>query len=82
MAAEAAAGVLYRKRLAAAPQERRAELLAGFVAEVERESGGVTRALSLGVVDEVVAPEESRQRIARALADAPESRGRRGNIPL
>ncbi|MFD0742290.1 acyl-CoA carboxylase subunit beta [Phytohabitans flavus] len=82
MAAEAAAGVLYRKRLAAAPEEERAQLLAGFVAEVERESGGVTRALSLGVVDEVVAPGDSRRRIAQVLADAPASRGRRGNIPL
>lgn len=82
MSAQAAAGVLYRKRLAAAPEERRAELLAGFTAEVERESGGVTRALALGVVDEVVSPADSRRRIARVLADASPARGRRGNIPL
>ena len=47
-----------------------------------RTAGGVNRALEIGVVDDVIKPEETRRRIAEALAAAPAARGAHGNIPL
>jgi acetyl-CoA/propionyl-CoA carboxylase carboxyl transferase subunit len=82
MGAEAAVGILHRKRLAATPDEQRPVVLGELVAEHERLAGGVTRSLNLGVVDEVIAPATSRRRIAEALAGAPSGRGHHGNIPL
>ncbi|WP_460999318.1 acyl-CoA carboxylase subunit beta [Streptomonospora sediminis] len=82
MSAEAAVGVLHRKTLAAASEAERGELRARLVAEHERESGGVQRALDLGVVDEVIAPERTRERLAHAVATAPGGRGHHGNVPL
>ena len=38
--------------------------------------------MEMGVVDDVIKPEEPRQRIAEALAAAPAARGRHRNIPL
>ena len=40
------------------------------------------RALEIGVVDEVIKPDQTRRRIAEALAKAPAARGSHGNIPL
>ncbi|CAM3217341.1 acyl-CoA carboxylase subunit beta [Stackebrandtia soli] len=82
MGASAAVNVLYRKQLAAAPDEERDALRAEFIAKQEREAGGVGRALEIGVVDEVIDPAKTRQRIAEALAAAPAARGNHGNIPL
>ncbi|MGM1061503.1 acyl-CoA carboxylase subunit beta [Saccharothrix sp. Mg75] len=82
MGAEAAVGILHRKKLAAVPEEDRAALLQELVAEQRRVSGGVDRALELGVVDEVIAPEQTRRRVAEELAAAPAGRGHHGNIPL
>ncbi|MEV1240302.1 carboxyl transferase domain-containing protein [Nonomuraea sp. NPDC049750] len=82
MGAEAAVGVLHRKALAAATEAERPELLARLVEEHQRISGGVERAMSLGVVDEVIAPATTRFRLAEALARAPHTRGRHSNIPL
>ena len=48
----------------------------------EREAGGLQRACSLGVVDEIIEPSRTREAIARAIADAPQHRGSHGNIPL
>jgi acetyl-CoA/propionyl-CoA carboxylase carboxyl transferase subunit len=50
--------------------------------EHERVAGGVSRAMSVGVVDEVIEPKHTRRRIAEALAAAPAERGAHGNIPL
>ena len=82
MGAEAAVGILHRKALAAAPEAERPELLARLIEEHQRISGGVERAMSLGVVDEVIAPATTRFRLAEALARAPHTRGRHSNIPL
>ncbi len=82
MSAEAAVGVLHRKTLAAAAEDERPVLRARLVADHERESGGVSRALELGVVDEVIEPTETRSRLAYALAAAPAGRGHLTNIPL
>ncbi|MEU8268624.1 carboxyl transferase domain-containing protein [Sphaerisporangium sp. NPDC049002] len=82
MGAEAAVGVLHKKALAAAPEAGRDELRARLVEEHRQVAGGVDRAMSLGVVDEVIAPATTRLRLAEALAGAPHSRGRHSNIPL
>ncbi|WP_182876725.1 acyl-CoA carboxylase subunit beta [Microbispora sp. H10670] len=83
MGAEAAVGVLHRRRLAATgSEEERERLLAELVREHEERSGGVGRALELGVVDEVIDPRTTRRRVAEALAVAPASRGAHNNIPL
>ncbi|MER6951901.1 carboxyl transferase domain-containing protein [Nonomuraea sp. NPDC000554] len=82
MSADAAVGILHRKRLAAAPDEDREALRLGLVRDHIQTVGGVGRALALGVVDEVVEPAHTRQRIAEALAASPARRGGHGNIPL
>ncbi|NMO92350.1 acyl-CoA carboxylase subunit beta [Actinomycetospora sp. TBRC 11914] len=82
MGAKAAVGILNRKQLAAAPEEEREALHTQLAEEHERTAGGVNRALSLGVVDEVIDPAQSRARLVDALASAPAGRGHHGNIPL
>ncbi len=74
--------ILHRKKLAAAPAEKREELRAQLIEEQMRVAGGVNRALEIGVVDDVITPVETRRRIAEALAAAPAARGAHGNIPL
>ena len=46
------------------------------------QAGGLDRARDLGVIDEVIEPSTTRQAIACAIAAAPQTRGRHGNIPL
>jgi acetyl-CoA/propionyl-CoA carboxylase carboxyl transferase subunit len=82
MGASAAVNILHRKKLAAAPPGEREALHATLTIEHERIAGGVDRALTLGVVDEIVKPEDTRRRLAEALANAPHGRGAHGNIPL
>jgi acetyl-CoA/propionyl-CoA carboxylase carboxyl transferase subunit len=82
MDAKAAVGILYRKKLAAAAEDEREALHASLVAEQERVAGGVSRAMSIGVVDEIIDPPKTRQILAEALAAAPAGRGSHGNIPL
>jgi acetyl-CoA/propionyl-CoA carboxylase carboxyl transferase subunit len=82
MGAEAAVGILYRKQLAATTEEERPALQARLVEEQRRTAGGLARAQSLGVVDEVIPPEHTRRRLGEALATARAGRGQHGNIPL
>ena len=82
MGASAAVNVLHRKTLAATPPETREAVRAELITEQLRVAGGVNRALEIGVVDDVVSPQETRWRIAQALAAAPAARGEHGNIPL
>ncbi|MGI8306434.1 acyl-CoA carboxylase subunit beta [Saccharopolyspora hattusasensis] len=82
MGAKAAVGILHRKTLAAAPEGEREALQAKLTEEHERVAGGVVRAMSIGVVDEVIDPKTTRRRVAEALAAAPAGRGWHGNIPL
>jgi acetyl-CoA/propionyl-CoA carboxylase carboxyl transferase subunit len=82
MGASAAVNILHRKKLAAAPHEKREALREALIAEQAQVAGGVNRALEIGVVDDVIKPEETRRRIAEALAGAPAARGAHGNIPL
>jgi acetyl-CoA/propionyl-CoA carboxylase carboxyl transferase subunit len=82
MGASAAVNILHRKKLAAAPNEQREALREALIAEQLKVAGGVHRALEIGVVDDVIRPEETRRRLAEALAAAPAARGAHGNIPL
>jgi acetyl-CoA/propionyl-CoA carboxylase carboxyl transferase subunit len=82
MGSVAAVRILHRRTLAAAPAEQRHEVEAELAAEHDRESGGLPRAIALGVIDEVLEPAKTRQAISDAIAAAPSSRGRHGNIPL
>jgi acetyl-CoA/propionyl-CoA carboxylase carboxyl transferase subunit len=82
MGASAAVNILHRKKLAAAPLEQRESLRAALIEEQTRVAGGVNRALEIGVVDEVIEPARTRQRLAEAIAAAPAARGAHGNIPL
>ena len=82
MSASAAVEILHRREIASTPEELREAHLADLIEAHERESGGVQKALDLDLVDEVVAPAETRRAIAAAIAAAPARRGRHGNIPL
>ncbi|MGB3302920.1 acyl-CoA carboxylase subunit beta [Gordonia sp. (in: high G+C Gram-positive bacteria)] len=82
MGAKAAVGILHKKTLAAAPEEEREELHERLAVEHEQIAGGVGRAQSIGVVDEIIDPAKTRSTIAEALASAPARRGRHKNIPL
>lgn len=78
----AAVHVLHRRRLAAAPPADRDALRERLIREHVDATGGVQPALQAGVVDAVIHPDETRRRIAEALAEAPPARGAHGNIPL
>ena len=82
MGASAAVGILHRKKLAAAAPGEREALHAKLAEEHERISGGVARAMEIGVVDEMLEPSRTRVALAEALAAAPAGRGAHGNIPL
>jgi acetyl-CoA/propionyl-CoA carboxylase carboxyl transferase subunit len=82
MGAVAAVRILHRRTLAGAPAEQRHEIEAELAAEHERETGGLLRAQELGVIDEVIEPDKTRQAIASAIAAATRTRGQHGNIPL
>jgi len=83
MGSVAAVRVLHRRRLAeATDEEARAQLELELAAEHDIISGGIARAVEMGVVDEVVEPDRTRTTVARALLDTPGVRGAHGNIPL
>jgi acetyl-CoA/propionyl-CoA carboxylase carboxyl transferase subunit len=82
MGAVAAVRILHRRELAAAPADQRHELEAELAAQHERETGGLPRAIALGVIDEIIEPAKTRQAIASAIAEAPALQGVHGNIPL
>lgn len=82
MGAVAAIRVLHRRILADLPDDQRAAMELELAAEHEKISGGVARAIEIGVVDEIIEPNLSRSAIARAIAAAPARRGAHSNIPL
>jgi acetyl-CoA/propionyl-CoA carboxylase carboxyl transferase subunit len=85
MGSVAAVRILHRRRLADVPDGARAALEVEMAAEHDRLSGGLTRAVELGVVDDVIDPTRTRSVIADALRRAETYRRLRGqhrNIPL
>jgi len=82
MGSVAAVRILHRRTLAAASADERHEVEAQLATEHEEIVGGLPRAVSVGVVDEVVEPDKTRQAIMDAIMQAPSQRGQHGNIPL
>ncbi|MFZ4497281.1 MAG: carboxyl transferase domain-containing protein, partial [Candidatus Nanopelagicales bacterium] len=82
MGSVAAIRILHRRRLADVPEDARAQVELELAAEHEVISGGITKALELGVVDEVVEPRLTRRAVAKIILDTPGVRGLHGNIPL
>jgi acetyl-CoA/propionyl-CoA carboxylase carboxyl transferase subunit len=82
MGSVAAIRILKRRQLATTEPEKLSETEAELAAEHERTVGGLQRAVDIGVVDEVIDPNHTRQMIARAIAEAPQARGGHRNIPL
>ena len=82
MGAVAAIRILHRRLLAEVPEDQRNDMELELAAEHEQISGGVTRAVEIGVVDEIIEPSATRTAIAKAILGAPALRGNHGNIPL
>jgi acetyl-CoA/propionyl-CoA carboxylase carboxyl transferase subunit len=83
MGSVAAVRILHRRKLAeASDEEMRAQLELELAAEHEVISGGIDRAVDMGVVDEIVEPAATRRRVAEVLLNTPGVRGAHGNIPL
>jgi acetyl-CoA/propionyl-CoA carboxylase carboxyl transferase subunit len=82
MGAVAAVRVLHRRILADLAPEQREAMELELAAEHDKVSGGVTKAVEIGAVDEIIEPIHTRTALARALAAAPHRRGVHGNIPL
>lgn len=83
MGAVAAIRILHRRKLAAAPEDSRAQLELELAAEHEQISGGVQRAVEIGVVDQIIEPSATRSAVARAIRGADSGlRGSHTNIPL
>jgi acetyl-CoA/propionyl-CoA carboxylase carboxyl transferase subunit len=82
MGAVAAVRILKRRQLAGVPEQERPHLEAQLAAAHEIESGGVNRAVDLGLVDEIIAPDHTRSAVSAALAAEPAQIGNHNNIPL
>jgi len=82
MGSVAAVRILHRRRLAEVPEDVRAQLEQELADEHELISGGIDKAMALGVVDEVISPSHTRSAVAAAITAAAPLRGRHGNIPL
>lgn len=82
MGAIAAVRILHRRKLADVDPEVRPQVEAELAEEHEKIAGGLDKAMEIGVVDEVVAPDVTRSALARAIAAAPSARGSHTNVPL
>jgi acetyl-CoA/propionyl-CoA carboxylase carboxyl transferase subunit len=82
MGAVAAVRILHRRQLAAVPDEEKPLLEAQLAEEHLAASGGLSRAIEGGMVDEIIEPDRTRTRLAALLTEHPSDRGTHGNIPL
>ena len=82
MGAVAAVRVLNRRLLADLPQDQREATELTLAAEHDKVSGGISRAVEIGAVDEIIEPNKTRTALAKAISEAPHRRGSHGNIPL
>ena len=83
MGAVAAVRILHRRKLAEVPDESRAQVELELAAEHALIAGGVEKAVEIGVVDEMVTPQNSRSAIADAIRAADfGKRGQHTSIPL
>ena len=82
MGAVAAVRVLNRRLLADLPEDQREATELTLAADHDKVSGGISRAVEIGAVDEIIEPSKTRSALAKAISDAPHRRGSHGNIPL
>ena len=83
MGSVAAIRILHRRKLAAVAEDMRPQLEAELAEEHERISGGVQRAIEIGVVHELVEPTLTRSTLASTIAAHDYgNRGQHTNIPL
>jgi len=82
MGGVAAVRILHRRALASVPPEQLHEAETQLAAEHEAAAGGLQRALDLKVIDAIIEPSQTRQELARAIAEAPALKGTHANIPL
>ncbi len=82
MGSVAAIRVLHRRLLADLPMHQREDMELELAAEHDKLSGGVQRAIDIGVVDQIIPPDRTRSEIVKALANAEPIRGAHSNIPL
>jgi acetyl-CoA/propionyl-CoA carboxylase carboxyl transferase subunit len=82
MGSVAAIRILHKRKLAAVPADKLHEAETALAAEHEATIGGLGRAVEIGVVDEIISPEQTAVAIASAIAAAPQRRGAHANIPL
>jgi acetyl-CoA/propionyl-CoA carboxylase carboxyl transferase subunit len=79
----AAVRILHRRKLAEVADDVRQQLEAELAVEHERIAGGVEKAVEIGVVDEIVAPDATRSALAAAIRESDSGkRGAHTNIPL
>ena len=79
----AAIRILHRRKLNEVPRDMLAQVEADLAAEHEKIAGGVDKAVQIGVVDQIISPEETRSMLAAAIREADTGvRGSHGNIPL
>ena len=78
----AAVRVLHRRKLAEVSEEGRPAVEAELAESHAKLTGGLQRAVEIGVIDEIVEPKKTRSALAQAIVEAPQRRGRHGNIPL
>jgi acetyl-CoA/propionyl-CoA carboxylase carboxyl transferase subunit len=82
MGAVAAVRVLHRRLLADLSEQQREITELELAAEHEKVSGGVQKAIEIGVVDQIIEPAKTRSALATAIATAVHRRGNHSNIPL
>jgi acetyl-CoA/propionyl-CoA carboxylase carboxyl transferase subunit len=82
MGAVAAVRVLNRRLLAHLPEDQREATELTLAAEHDKVSGGISRAVEIGAVDEIIEPNKTRSALAKAISQTPHRRGSHGNIPL
>ncbi len=78
----AAVRILHRRKLAEVSEEERTRVENELAVEHQKLTGGLPRAVEIGVIDEIVEPAATRSALARAIVEGPQRRGRHGNIPL
>jgi acetyl-CoA/propionyl-CoA carboxylase carboxyl transferase subunit len=82
MGAPAAVEVLHRRELAGLEGDERVTAVLRLADAHREATGGLQRAVDCGVVDEVIEPATTRDRVAAVLAAARPVRGLNANIPL
>jgi len=82
MGAVAAVRILHRRKLSEVTSDSRAQLELELAAEHEQMTGGIQRAVDLGMVDEIVEPALTKRAVALMIKRTPGIRGHHGNIPL